>query len=212
MSGRRGIGVKAEDLLKALATRAHERIVRERADAIPDEKDRSRIAAQIAVGALRYYMLRFTRNRVIAFDLEDAIAFEGETGPYLQYAAVRSTNIFNKLGAREGFSREGIDARIDAASFGALEPEDALEHWQIVREMARLDEIIEQAAASLEMSLLARYVFSVAQRFSAFYHRYPILHETDPGRRTLRIALHEIFLRFMDRSFELMGLPLPERM
>ena len=210
MSGRRGIGVKAEDLLVALARRAAEEVGARRQE-IADEQ-RSRIAAGISVAALRYYMLRFTRNRVVAFDIEDSLEFEGETGPYLLYAAVRSKNIFSKLAEREGFDRTGVGEIVDRARFASLEPEDALEHWRIVREIARLPEIVEQAVASLELSLLARYVFSVAQKFSAFYHRYPILHETDPARRDVRIALNEIFLRFMAVSLDLMGLPLPDRM
>jgi arginyl-tRNA synthetase len=210
MSGRRGIGVKAEDLLVALSKRAAEEVGARRQE-IADEQ-RSRIAAGISVAALRYYMLRFTRNRVVAFDIEDSLEFEGETGPYLLYAAVRSKNIFAKLSEREGFDRAGVEQIVDRARFASLGPEDALEHWRIVREIARLPEIVEQAVASLELSLLARYVFSVAQKFSAFYHRYPILHETDPARRDVRIALNEIFLRFMAASLDLMGLPLPDRM
>src|SRR6185369_11747460 len=141
----------------------------------------SAIAVQLAVGALRYYMIRFSKNRVVAFDLEDSLAFEGETGPYLQYAAVRSGNIFKKLGEREGFDRASAQEAIAASRFGALEPADAVEHWQIVREIARLPEIVSQAVDALELSILARYVFSVSQRFSTFYHRYPVLHEPDPS-------------------------------
>ena len=210
MSGRRGIGIKAEELLTGLASRAGEQVDARNPD-LPDA-ERTRISAEIAVGALRYYMLRFTKNRVVAFDLEDALAFEGETGPYLQYAAVRSRNIFNKLGEREGFDRKRTDEVIDRARFARLDPADTLEHWQIVREIARLPEIVEQAVAALELSILARYVFSVAQRFSTFYHRHPILHEADPARRDLRIALNEIYLRFMETSLDLMGVLLPERM
>src|SRR5439155_1625690 len=168
MSGRRGIGIKAEELLTGLASRAGEQVDARNPD-LPDA-ERTRISAEIAVGALRY-----TKNRVVTFDLEDALAFEGETGPYLQYAAVRSRNIFNKLGEREGFDRKRTDEVIDRARFATLDTADTLEHWQIVREIARLPEIVEQAVAALELSILARYVFSVAQRFSTFYHRHPIL-------------------------------------
>jgi arginyl-tRNA synthetase len=212
MSGRRGIGVKAEDLLRTLVRQVYDRITKERSAEITDREMREKISVQIAVGALRYYMLRFTKNRVIAFDFEDSLTFEGETGPYLQYAAVRSNNIFNKLREREGIDRARAASLFESVRFSCLDSPDALEHWQIVREMSRLPEIVEQAVASLELSLLARFVFSVAQRFSAFYHRYPILHETDPERRNLRIALNELFLRFMETSFALMGVPLPEHM
>jgi arginyl-tRNA synthetase len=221
MSGRRGIGVKAEDLLASLASTSGVEIEKRmaeatgvRADAPPalDASARALIAAQIAVGALRYYMLRFTKNRVVAFDVEDSLAFEGETGPYLQYAAVRSRNIFHKLGEREGFTRAGAVAIIDRARFDVLDAEDAIEHWKIVREIARLPEIVQQAVDALELSTLARFAFSVSQMFSTFYHRYSILGETDPARRELRVALNELYLRFMETCFALMGIPLPERM
>lgn len=222
MSGRRGIGVKAEDLLCSLASTSGAEIDKRtaggadsgRPDAPPalDADARALIAAQIAVGALRYYMLRFTKNRVVAFDVEDSLAFEGETGPYLQYAAVRSRNIFHKLGHREGFDRARAHEIIDRARFDVMDAADAIEHWKIVREIARLPEIVEQAVDSLELSTLARFAFSVSQMFSSFYHRYPILQETDLAQRELRVALNELYLRFMETCFRLMGIPLPERM
>jgi len=210
MAGRRGIGVKADDLLDALAARAGGEVSARRSD-VPHETVEA-IAGRIAVGALRYYMLRYTKNRVVAFDLDDALSFEGETGPYLQYATVRSRNIFRKLEEREGFDRSRTASVVERCRFASLDAGDALEHWQIVREIARLPEIVEQAVASLELSVLARYAFAVSQRFSTFYHRYPVLHETDPARRDLRIALNEIYLRFMETSLGLMGVPIPEWM
>src|SRR4029450_9945268 len=123
MSGRRGIGVKAEDLLTSLASTSGAEIEKRMrsAEIVIDAPARALIPAQIAVGALRYYMLRFTKNRVVAFDVEDSLAFEGETGPYLQYAAVRSRNIFHKLGEREGFDRTRANAIIDEARFDVMD-------------------------------------------------------------------------------------------
>ena len=221
MSGRRGIGVKAEDLLASLASTSGAEIEKRLAaggeaprseSPALDASARELIAAQIAVGALRYYMLRFTKNRVVAFDVEDSLAFEGETGPYLQYAAVRSRNIFNKLGERERFDRSRADEIIDRARFDVMDAGDAIEHWKIVREIARLSEVVQQAVDMLELATLARFAFSVSQMFSTFYHRYSILNETDPARRELRVALNELYLRFMETCFGLMGIPLPERM
>ena len=210
MSGRRGIGVKAEDLLTSLVNTAADQVGARNPESAP--ADAATISVQIAIGALRYYMLRFTKNRVVAFDLEDSLAFEGETGPYLQYAAVRSRNIFNKLSEREGRGRDAARLALAECRFAALDEADAVEHWQIVREIARFPEIVQQAVDSLEMSVLARFAFSVSQRFSTFYHRYPILHEPDPAKKTLRIALNEVYLSFMELSLGLMGVPVPERM
>jgi len=210
MSGRKGLGVRADDLVDALLDRARGEVRKRNGDLSEDAI--GEIARRLAVGALRYYMLRFTKNRVVAFDVEDSLAFEGETGPYLQYAAVRSRNIFHKLEEREGFPRSRADEVLERARFDIMDPADAIEHWKIVREIARLPEIVRQAVDTLELSTLARFAFSVSQMYSTFYHRHSILNETDPARRDLRIALNELYLRFMETCFSLMGIPLPERM
>ena len=96
VSGRKGFGVKADDLIDKLIASALAEVNARHPDLSEDE--RQDIARKIAVGALRYYMLRYTRNTVIAFDFQDALSFEGETGPYAQYAVVRAANIFRKGG------------------------------------------------------------------------------------------------------------------
>ncbi len=98
VSGRKGLGVKADDLIDKLIEKAKAE-VDSRHEGKP-EAERLDIATQIAVGSLRYFLLKFTRNTVIAFDLQEALSFEGETGPYVQYAAVRARNILRKLEER----------------------------------------------------------------------------------------------------------------
>ncbi len=94
VSGRKGFGVKADDLLDALITSARKEVDSRHPEL--SETERGVISTQIAIGALRYFMLKFTKPSVIAFDFKDALSFEGETGPYAQYAVVRATNIFRK--------------------------------------------------------------------------------------------------------------------
>ena len=96
MSGRKGFGVKADDLIDRLIAAAKKEVDPRHPEL--REHERLEIATQIAIGALRYFMLKFTKTTVIAFDFKEALSFEGETGPYAQYAVVRATNIFRKAG------------------------------------------------------------------------------------------------------------------
>jgi arginyl-tRNA synthetase len=210
MSGRKGLGVKADDLLDALQAQALQE-VRSRHAAI-DDTEAQEMARAIAVGALRYFMIRFTRNKVLAFDFDEALSFEGETGPYLQYAAVRAAGIFGKMEASGGPGEREAELLSRDAAFDVPDGPDAEEHWALACLLARFEEQAAQAASTLELSLLAKYAFTLAQRFNTFYHRYPVMKEPDPRWRTARVALTWLFLAQMRRALELMGIPVPERM
>ena len=210
MSGRRGLGVKADDLLDMLERKALEE-VRERAPEAPGE-EAERIAREIAIGALRYYMLRHTRNKVVAFDVDQALAFEGETGPYCQYAAVRISRILDKLEEREGIGREAALAMAREADFEALPEEGRLDHWALVLEAARLPEVVPAAIEALEFATLAKYAFELARSINAFYHRYPVLREPDGAARAARLAVLLVADRSLREALALMGVPIPARM
>jgi arginyl-tRNA synthetase len=109
VSGRKGLGVKADDLLDKLIAAAKAEVDARHPQL--GDIERSTVARQIAVGALRYFMLRFNRNTIIAFDFKDALSFEGETGPYVQYAIVRAANIFRKAGVTEAEALSQLPAR-----------------------------------------------------------------------------------------------------
>ena len=139
------------------------------------------------MAAVRYFMVRFSRGKVIAFDIDEALSFEGESGPYLQYSVVRAKNIFQKLRERDGLDEAAVLAsarRHDRREELAASHED---HglWALVLEASRLDEIAQQAVRSLEFAGLAKWAFGLAQLFNAFYHRYPVLNEEQPGREAL---------------------------
>src|SRR4051794_40809297 len=172
VSGRKGLGVKIDDLLDLLIAKAAAEVAKRNPEIHPDEQ--ARTAGQIAVAAIRYFMLKFSRGKLIVFDIEEALSFEGETGPYLQYAVVRANNIFNKLQEREGHTAAGIIALLDQTPPDELE---SLDCWAMVLEASRLDDVVDQVVRSLEFSALAKYAFGLAQMFNAFYHRYPILNE-----------------------------------
>jgi arginyl-tRNA synthetase len=213
VSGRKGLGVKIDDLLDVLETRAKAEVSRRNPEFTPEECQR--VASQIAVAAIRYFMLKFSRGKLIVFDMEEALSFEGETGPYLQYAVVRANNIFNKLREREGMGEAEVvgglpGARLD--ELAASDEADAHDLWALVFEASRLDDIVEQTIRALEFSILAKYAFGLAQLFNAFYHRYPILNEEDRDRRLWRAAGVAYFRAQLTRALDLMGIDVPGRM
>lgn len=206
VSGRKGFGVKADDLLDALVEAALEE-VRSRHDQLGDQECR-RIAVQIAVGALRYFMLRFTRTTVIAFDFQEALAFEGETGPYVQYAAVRARNILRKHEQSPGAARP----------IPTPNPKDLERHlenerlWQLVLSVSRSRWALARAVEAGEPAQMARNAFQAAQAFNNFYHQTHILTERDPSLQSVQLAIVRLALRELSRMMDVMGMPVPERM
>ncbi|MGD1106283.1 MAG: arginine--tRNA ligase [Terracidiphilus sp.] len=228
VSGRKGFGVKADDLIDKLiaATRAE-------VDARQTSNDaavRQKIAAQIAIGALRYFMLKVTRNSVIAFDFKDALSFEGETGPYIQYAVVRIRNIFRKGNTTPEavlaeFMRQNVPPVSRPAVVRASTPaprefnladylsgEANEDIWSLWLRAGRRTQILEQCIATSEPAYLAKYAFQLAQEFANFYHRHHILTEEDPARKTFLLATAAITLRELVGALALLGIESPEAM
>jgi len=203
VSGRKGYGVKADDLLDKLIASALV-LVDERNPEL-DPAARQRIAEQIGVGALRYFMLRYTRNTVIAFDFKDALSFEGETGPYVQYAIVRAANIFRKDGSTE----EAALQAVQHTEVSALNADEGVSVWETWLLASKLTLLIEQAIATAEPAYLARYAFQLAQQFNNFYHRHHILSEQDPGKKTLYLATAAVAKREMTRALAYLGIESP---
>jgi arginyl-tRNA synthetase len=223
VSGRKGLGVKADDLLNILNEKATGE-VRKRNAELSDEQAQ-RIGRMIAVAAVRYFMIKFSRGKVIAFDLEEALSFEGESGPYIQYAVVRANNIFQKLQQRDGLDEATLLASIRDLSPAVLTGEprpDSVgtgggdELWALVLEASRLDEIVEQVIRTLEFSVLAKYAFSLAQAFNGFYNLPParssILNEERQDVQRWRAAAVIYVRNQLTRALELMGVEVPPRM
>jgi arginyl-tRNA synthetase len=211
VSGRKGLGVKADDLIDILIGKARTEVATHNPEA--PEADIARTAHMIAVAAVRYFLVKFSRGKVIAFDMDEALSFEGESGPYVQYAVVRANNIFQKLQ-----QRDGLDEAAVVASLPALPPDelagDSGDHelWALVLDASRLDEIVEQVIRSLEFSVLAKYAFSLAQAFHAFYHRSQILNEERDDARRWRAAAIIYLRRQLTQALDLMGITVPARM
>jgi arginyl-tRNA synthetase len=204
VSGRKGFGVKADALLDKLTSAAKEEVDSRHPQR--SEEERQGIAHQIAVGALRYFMLKFTRNTVIAFDFKEALSFEGETGPYVQYAIVRARNIFRKAGT----TPEASLVEVNAGNY--LEGEGAVGLWELWVMSSRLSLLLEQCIAAAEPAYLARHAFQLAQLFNNFYHRHHILTEEDPGRKQFLLATAAVAERALVRSLDWLGIDIPEVM
>ena len=202
VSGRKGFGVKADDLLDALITAAQKEVDSRHPEMAGEE--RREIAAQIGVGALRYFMLKFTKNSVIAFDFKEALSFEGETGPYAQYAIVRATNIFRKAGlAPDDVLAGNVDWRF-------LKEDDEL--WELWLRAGQLSSMVEQSIATTEPAYAAKYAFQLAQQFNNFYHKHHILTEEDEARKRFLLATAAVVRKALVRSLELMGIAAPSVM
>ncbi len=206
VSGRKGFGVKADDLLDQLIASAKKE-VDSRHPQLSDA-ERLDIATQVAIGALRYFMLKFTKQSVIAFDFKEALSFEGETGPYAQYAVVRATSIFRKAGADpDSFCENNSLSAQDFATY--LTAEGANEIWELWLAASKTSYVIDQCIATTEPAYLAKHVFQLAQLFNTFYHRHPILSETDEKRKQFLLATVAVVRRELIRTLKVMGITVP---
>jgi len=207
VSGRKGLGVKADDLMDSLISKAMEEVSSRHAEA-PVEEQRT-VASQIAIGALRYFLLKFTRNSVIAFDLQEALSFEGETGPYVQYAAVRARNILRKLEER-GETVPDFAAELNADAMARqLAAEDS---WQMLLAASKADSALERAVTAGEPAHMAKYAFQLAQAFNNFYHQYPVLQEQDRERKIFLLWMTDFFRRQLEKTAGILGIRIPAYM
>jgi arginyl-tRNA synthetase len=208
VSGRKGFGVKADDLLDRLIASAKAE-VDQRHPELSDDERRS-IATQIAIGALRYFMLKYTKPSVIAFDFKDALSFEGETGPYAQYAVVRATNIFRKGGFDpDAFGSDAV-VRLSAEDFAKfLGGESGNEIWELWLTASKTAFLVDQCIATTEPAYLAKHAFQLAQQFNYFYHRHPILNEADEKRKQFLLATAAVVRRELVRTLAVLGIGVP---
>jgi len=208
VSGRKGFGVKADDLLDRLISSAKTE-VDQRHPELSDDERRS-IATQIAIGALRYFMLKYTKPSVIAFDFKEALSFEGDTGPYAQYAVVRATNIFRKGGFDPDTYGKNATDRPSVADFeNFLAGDSGNEIWELWLTSAKTAFLVDQCIATTEPAYLAKHAFQLAQQFNYFYHRHPILNEADEDRKRFLLATAGVVRRELIRTLEVLGITVP---
>ncbi len=206
VSGRKGLGVKADDLITRMLQAAQARVLQKQATMAPEEL--AKTANALAVGALRFFLLKYTRNTIIAFDFEDALKAEGETGPYCQYAVVRIRGIQRKgaevAADRAAITRDSLKKFLDGA--------DNADVWELVLLDGSLDYAMHAAIVGQEPAFVAKYAFQLAQAFNNFYHKHHILSETDEQRRAFLIALTELVEHRLVQTLKLLGIETPEKM
>jgi arginyl-tRNA synthetase len=211
VSGRKGFGVKADDLLDQLIVSAKSE-VDSRHPQLTDA-ERLAIATQISIGALRYFMLKFTKQSVIAFDFKEALSFEGETGPYAQYAVVRAASIFKKAAIDPDVFAGDITSKVSPEHFaGFLQADHGTEIWELWLAASKTSYIVDQCIATTEPAHLAKHAFQLAQLFNTFYHRHPILSEPDDQRKQFLLATVAIVRRELIRILTVMGITVPQVM
>ncbi len=207
VSGRKGLGVKADDLIDKLIETALVEVVSRHPD---DDPGKCRaVAAQIAIGALRYFLLKFTRSTVIAFDFQEALSFEGETGPYVQYAAVRARNILRKMEDR-GEALPNFAVELSRDAFSRQLADESL--WQILLATSKSGSAIEKALAAGEPAHVAKYAFQLAQSFSNFYHEHNVLAEPDRERKVFLIWMTDFFRMQLEATLRILGIDVPDFM
>ncbi len=210
MSGRKGLGVKADDFIDRLEANALAEVESRHPDSAEAEK--RHIAHQIAVGALRYFLLKFTRNTVIIFDFKEALSFEGETGLFCQYSAVRANSIFRKLDDL-GESVDACRARIaDTTKVKEIVADPSSDIWSMAILASRVEETVEQAAAQNEPAILAKYTFALAKAFNLFYHNHKIIAEPDDVKRAVLVVTADLARRALTAALDTMGIEVPEKM
>jgi arginyl-tRNA synthetase len=211
VSGRKGFGVKADDLLDQLIASAKKEVDSRHPQL--SEQERQEIAKQIAIGALRYFMLKYTKQSVIAFDFKEALSFEGETGPYAQYVVVRATSIFRKAGSDPETFFADVSGKITAADLAKfLNGDGANEIWELWLASSKTSTVIDQSIATTEPAYLAKHVFQLGQLFNTFYHRHPILSEPDEKRKQFLLATVAVVRRELIRCLAVLGITAPSVM
>jgi arginyl-tRNA synthetase len=212
VSGRKGLGLKADNLVDMLVTKATEE-VRSR-EMTSDPAEQEAYARMIAISALRYFLLKFSCHVIITFDFKEALAFEGETGPYLQYTIVRARNIFRKYAnEHRDFNSESLAKEVQPDSLKMFfQGDDGTAFWELVVLAAQLEMVVDQAISTTEPAVVSKYAFRLAQAFNNFYHRFHILSEADSGRQNFLLFLVQVIERTLTQTLDLLGIEIPERM
>ena len=206
VSGRKGLGVKADDLITRMLQAAESRVRQKQSDMAPAEL--ARTAKALAVGALRFFLLKYTRNTIIAFDFDDALKAEGETGPYCQYAVVRIRGI-----RRKGVESSSSHASVSSESLKKLlEGPEGAEFWELLLLNGSLDYAMDAAIGAQEPAFVTKYAFQLAQAFNNFYHKHHILSEADEQKRAFLLGLTELVERQLIKSLQVLGIETPDKM
>ena len=189
MSGRKGIEIKADDLMNAAVARMQE--VETKRDLTPEA------AAILAASAIRYFMIRFNLQQIIALDIDEALRANGDTGVYLQYAYARANSILRRLQDENYEEPDQLDvlpAQLDQSE------------WELLRHIDAFPRKLAEASAQLAPNMLASYAYDLASHFSDFYeHTTPILRETNEEVKAFRTLLVRATVQTMNNVLRILG-------
>ena len=204
VSGRKGIAVKADELVTKLTEKSLVEVEKRNRDLSDEEANK--VARIIAIGALRYFMIKFNSNSVIAFDFEDALAFEGDTGPYLQYTVVRLNSILRKIADyKPALFEEEVD-------FSLFSEKEADLFYEMLLTASQTEVNLELALKNQEISGIANHIYNLCQKFNHYYHLFPIISEKNQKHKDMRIQLLWVVKDKLEKLLAIMGIPIPARM
>jgi arginyl-tRNA synthetase len=197
MSGRKGIYVGADEIMEILYKKSKEEIRKRHPNMIDSEL--SSISESLSRAAVRYNLVKQDLDRPIVFDLEESLNLDGDSGPYLQYAFARSQRLIEK-GERTLQSITSANLLHDG------------EELNLIRELSKIDLIVEQCSSQMNPKLLARYAHNLAVAFNLFYERTPILKATDKSLVSARLLLVQAFNIVMRLVLNYLGIDPLNRM
>jgi arginyl-tRNA synthetase len=154
-------------------------------------------------------MLKFTRNSVIAFDFHEALSFEGETGPYVQYSGVRAQNILRKFADRGETLPDFAKILTPEAIEKCAQSEDV---WQLLLIASKTLTAVERAISSGEPAHVAKYAFQLAQSFNNFYHEHNVLAEKDLDQRNALLWVTDYVRGQLEKTLHILGIEQPAYM
>lgn len=203
MSTRAGTLVLLDDVYQEAFQRTRQMVEEKN----PDAADKDEIARRLAVGALFFADLKNDRVQDVEFGWDEILNLEGDTGPYIHYAFVRISSILRKAESGLGLKAQGLRAKIGVDFSLYQMPEERV----LISQLARYPEVIEEAARSYKPNFIARYLLTLAQNFSVFYHKCPVL-QAEGSLRDARLLLVQCVATVLKDGLRLLGIETVERM
>lgn len=197
MSGRKGIYVSADYVMDVLSQRTFDEAKKRNPEL--DEINLVKISEQVAIGALRYTMIKQDLDKIITFDLTESLSLEGDTGPYIQYAHARALRILEKSGKSPNFE----------TNFDGL---DTIYERDLAKVIAKFDLHVEDAAKNLSPKIIAKYCYQLAVSFNTFYEHVKVLTADSESTVNARLCLVYSFKETLAKALQLLGIDAPERM
>lgn len=199
MKSREGTVVDADDLMDRMIDTALEASEGQGRAVDMSEEERQEMARKVGLGALKYFLLKVEPRKNMLFDPKESIDFNGNTGPFIQYTYARIQSIMRKA--------EGMDFHA-TQQVAELLPKEV----ELVKRLNEFGEVVKQAGAELNPSLIASYAYDLGKQFNQFYHDHSILNEPDDAIRHQRLLLSYLTSEVLKNAVGLLGIEMPEKM